>query len=383
MSNFFNAIGVADMEKVHSAVIGWLFSTECEALDKKQKSELLCKLFGETEKEFNTIKAKVEIYNIDILIITDENEPNPSCWVIENKIKSSQHSNQLDKYVDIVNGEPVKIGRSSIQVNDYKSISDKHFCFLTLVNEKPQCSKVTWKNATYKDLASLLNNLQFQTHTDATILKEYRECIKDMTDILVDFLDNHQNYPHVFTDGSKKKTEKDYTVIKNENGKYIADNGLETIFQKCFLLKVIEQTTNFKSHSNKIKIKETHGTALWEYLCETINGTNLGVQFQNGTFKVQVLRVIDENLPQKDKKQLVKLFWDKWNNIFKTNPSLIPDWQGPNKSKEEKGPYFSFSISMKMGKKWWYSYPITKIAEYWDTMYDKCQSALKELKKHC
>ncbi len=27
--SFFDRIGIADMEKVHSAVIGWIFSDEC------------------------------------------------------------------------------------------------------------------------------------------------------------------------------------------------------------------------------------------------------------------------------------------------------------------------------------------------------------------
>ena len=37
MSNFFNAIGVADMEKVHSAVIGWMLSDKCERVREKRK----------------------------------------------------------------------------------------------------------------------------------------------------------------------------------------------------------------------------------------------------------------------------------------------------------------------------------------------------------
>ncbi len=45
--NFFNAIGVADMEKVHSAVIGWILSDKCEAFGIDKKSELLCQLFDQ------------------------------------------------------------------------------------------------------------------------------------------------------------------------------------------------------------------------------------------------------------------------------------------------------------------------------------------------
>ena len=43
--SFFDRIGVADMEKVHSAVIGWIFSDDCKAFTNQQKSVLLCSLF--------------------------------------------------------------------------------------------------------------------------------------------------------------------------------------------------------------------------------------------------------------------------------------------------------------------------------------------------
>lgn len=54
--SFFDKIGVADMEKVHSAVIGWMFSNDCCALNKQQKSELLCSF---TTVRLNFTKAKV------------------------------------------------------------------------------------------------------------------------------------------------------------------------------------------------------------------------------------------------------------------------------------------------------------------------------------
>lgn len=111
MSNFFNAIGVADMEKVHSAVIGWMLSDKCNAFDIKEKSTLLCNLFQENVCVFKTIIVQVEVYNIDILIETEDNLGNKECWVIENKIKSNQHSNQLDKYVDVINGKALRTGK--------------------------------------------------------------------------------------------------------------------------------------------------------------------------------------------------------------------------------------------------------------------------------
>ena len=67
--SFFDRIGVADMEKIHSAVIGWIFSDDCKALTNQQKSELLCSLFHVNPSQtFNSFVVEVEHHDIDILI---------------------------------------------------------------------------------------------------------------------------------------------------------------------------------------------------------------------------------------------------------------------------------------------------------------------------
>lgn len=203
--SFFDKIGVADMEKVHSAVIGWMFSDDCCALNKQQKSELLCSLFNvRSVQAFNSFEVKVEHHDIDILIITG----NDTCWVIENKVKSSQHSNQLDKYYDIINGIPVKIGRKTHIIEDYKALN-KHFCYLTLVNEQPQCINNVWVNTTYKDFSKALKDALFivNQNYDYIILKEYLCCITNLAKALDDFINNHQQYPYVFVDRPNKRKE--------------------------------------------------------------------------------------------------------------------------------------------------------------------------------
>ena len=168
--SFFDKIGVADREKVHSAVIGWIFSDDCKALTNQQKSELLCSLFHVSPSQtFNSFVVEVEHHDIDVLIITD----NTTCWVIENKIKSSQHSNQLDKYYKIVNGEPVKIGRKIQNIQDYKQFKS-HYCFLTLVNEKPQCTNNVWVNTTYKSFSIALKNVLANVNSYYVCKRKYQ-----------------------------------------------------------------------------------------------------------------------------------------------------------------------------------------------------------------
>ncbi|MBM3186867.1 MAG: PD-(D/E)XK nuclease family protein, partial [Bacteroidetes bacterium] len=98
---FFEWIAAADAEKVHSQTIGWILSEECEVFSKEERKSILQELFfdpfPEKFKDFKKINkidsVDVEINDIDIQITCD------NCLiVIENKLKSSQHSNQLFKY---------------------------------------------------------------------------------------------------------------------------------------------------------------------------------------------------------------------------------------------------------------------------------------------
>ena len=363
--DFFNRIGVADMEKVHSAVIGWMFSDDCLALTPQQKTELLCGLFGENHQTFNSIRVEVEHHDIDILIITDE-QTNPECWVIENKIKSSQHSGQLDKYVDIVQGNPVKRGRTTHRIKDYMNMK-QHFCFLTLVNEKAQCNP--WTNNTYKNFAGLIGDVfHFKSNADAVILNEYKLCIEKLADALDDFLKDHKKYPNVFIDGGNKKNITSKTQAPGQYAKFIAENGFETIFQKCFLSHVKGLTNNFKDFN----ISETHGVALAAKDLREVNKTKLGIQFQNGAFKVQV---VEPNC-----NSMVNFWKNKWNAIF-LKLTTTNGWK-KNESKEQKKPYFSYSQQVRI-KGPWYSNDLKVIVQEWDRMYGECQIVLQELAKFC
>ena len=352
---FFDRLGVADMEKVHSAVIAWIFSDECTALDIKQKSYLLCDMYKISRKEFQKMRAEVEIQNIDILIITNEGTPNAALWIIENKIKSSQHSNQLDKYISIAEEIEGK---------------EKHFCFLTLVGEKPQCNNPhnndAWKNLKYSELATLMKDLALQNNVDAIILNEYRKCITNLANALDDFLQNHRNYPNVFIDGAKKKGQKPKPEGEGSYVSYISENGLETIFQKCFLSYLNSQTKFFQ---NEFNIKESHGTAFIEgYVKRNIKntGTDLGIQIQNGTFKVQIYQ------PEAN----IKIFWDKWDNVFQKID--LKNWK-LNESKSHSIPYFSYSQSIKD----WHRKPIDEILKIWEEKLEECRNASEELMKYC
>ena len=297
MSNFFNSIGVADMEKVHSAVIGWILSDKFDELNPNEKSEILCSLFGEKPfRYFSEINVIVEVFDIDILITTKEHvSDKEECWVIENKIKSSQHSNQLDKYVEIIRGVAMTSGKSHVPITtDYKHISacNQHYCFLTLIEDDPiGTHRSLWINKRYSELFSILSSYHSScSGDDGIIYNQYTNCIKEISNWLEDFCNYPGNYPHVFTDGHKKKTEKDYVAISKDPGKYacnIAECGLETIFQKAFLKDYVRK--NLPNILKGIDIKDTRGTAMFDYTYNYFGDFLLQIQFQGHSFKVVIL----------------------------------------------------------------------------------------------
>ena len=211
-----------------------------------------------------------------------------------------------------------------------------------------------------------MKDLALQNNVDAIILNEYRKCITNLANALDDFLQNHRNYPNVFIDGAKKKGQKPKPEGEGSYVSYISENGLETIFQKCFLSYLNSQTKFFQ---NEFNIKESHGTAFIEgYVKRNIKntGTDLGIQIQNGTFKVQIYQ------PEAN----IKIFWDKWDNVFQKID--LKNWK-LNESKSHSIPYFSYSQSIKD----WHRKPIDEILKIWEEKLEECRNASEELMKYC
>ncbi len=356
MSNFFNAIGVADMEKVHSGVIGWMLSDDCTALGSIEKSELLCSLFEITPFcVFDEIKVRVEVYDIDILITTKIRQIE-ECWVIENKLKSNQHDNQLDKYVRIINGLEMTKEKSPKPITDkYQHIESKnqHYCVLSLIEEDPLGDyKNKWINTKYiqiKDtLKDFVKGLSKDNNDEYAIIKEYVNCLEFLTNALSEFQANPQEYPIVFKDGNKKKDEKDEEYLNGiatkygQNARFISQNGLETIFQKCLLGNRWKACRYYGNYSlvNKWIIDDSRGTAKLSITLNECPEYISGIEFQNGSFKFQLLKIKDSSDDKLKKwKNLLIEIKDKNSNIkWRVNPP------------KNKSSYISISHSVD---NWW------------------------------
>lgn len=264
---FFEYLGLADMEKVHSQILAWLLSENCSVLNPSQKSQIIQKIIG--TKNVGAIKiVHTEHKGIDILVET-ENE-----WlVIENKIKSSQHSNQLEEYEKVM-----------ASIKDDKNV---YYIFLTLISEK---AKQPWVNFSYKELVKTITdfNLNLSVNGDSIIFSEYLNYLTQITTAVDDFLSDPSTHKNVFTDGHLSKFEKakrHYTGTE----KFISENQLETILQKCYFAPIVEQlAVSYPGYD--FSISDTRGVALINAfdkndLVYQDRAYKVGIQYQGGTWK--------------------------------------------------------------------------------------------------
>lgn len=235
--SFFEYLGMANLEKSHSQFFAWLISKNCHAINDEQKINILKKLFSVDESTTEIKKIITEWKNIDILI-----ETNNCVIVIENKLKSSIHSEQLKKYKEICKDEN----------NGLK----KSYYLLSLIGESPDCEG--WKIITYDKIYSVINELKLniKNNNHFAIIEEYKKYLGKLTQTHHNFLKNHTKYSYVF------EKNKELTTDHADEEVFIKENNLETIFQKSFMLNLL--------HKTKLtgQVSETRGNALIDLVSE-------------------------------------------------------------------------------------------------------------------
>lgn len=116
MHNFFDAIGVADMEKVHSAVIGWMLSDKCLAFSIETRSKLLQDIFEVKEQ----VKCFDSSGELSIFFDGQEDEPlNVKVHFLENY---NDRSSAVVNATNVV-GEDLK-SYTETDIKAYKTLWD-------------------------------------------------------------------------------------------------------------------------------------------------------------------------------------------------------------------------------------------------------------------
>lgn len=372
MSNFFNAIGVADMEKVHSAMIAWILDDKNDSnmsgantgslfstFDPTTRSHLLCKMFNvQPVKNFVSIETFVEWNNIDILILTKDQNGLDERWVIENKLKSPEHVSNVKGSAPIWQTQ-----KYTQTITNTFGPNGNHYLLLSLTGGSARSTN--WIAKKYEDLRNILSSY----HTSASpIIEEYYNAIDKLCNVLKDFLNNYSNYP-IAISSKTKNANKSQVLSKSTNPyeRYIIENSLETIFQKCLL---IEQMKHCKGICSRLPytIDETHGNAMLDIdygqLTAKVKGCHqiyyVQFEFQNGSFKVQI--------HQRPQLRNIKDFVKEWGNPFKNVAK-----QGWRKKFPTSTPFMSVSFNIDS---WWRS----NIHNLWDWGFTECENKLNELK---
>ena len=310
-NGLFEYLNIADAERIHSQVIVWLLSRDAP-LSSAEKSKFLTSFLGLKDKAYRTIDAITEFQSIDILIRADDD-----LFVIENKLKSSQHSDQLEKYK--------KILKHSFGFWITEGARDREFYFLTLIGE--EADSEDWINIGY---GQLLKAVQQIDHVESyPLISAYLTSLENLMGVVNSFNENHRNFKRVFTEGSLTKWKKAQS-IKDGGGHtpaeaYIAKCQLETILQKMFMARLAGKLS--LDAEDAIEINETRGTGLLQVrfmaLSFSMDGNlfHMGVQLQGRSFKINMMA--DEY--SSSKKGLILAAHNEFKAVAKENGCRFND----------------------------------------------------------
>lgn len=421
MSNFFNAIGVADMERVHSAMIAWILDDENDSslkngtkqtnskfttFPQNDRSLLICKLFNVTPyRFFSSIKTHVEWNDIDIMIETKDQNGCDEIWVIENKLKSQEHKSKVNttqqQNWNIKANQIWQTQKYEYVINDYFSsinIANKHFLLLSLGGDEAKSPSKLWQTIKYADLYNILSGVNLTNLPSYSIICEYINSIGEINSELQKFLSANDlnKYSNVF----KKLNKANKIKYLKQGGisikeRFIVENGLETIFQKQFLIELVKKAINsgLQINLNNLEIDDDNGIAEFNYTCYTYKVSNkemyLQVQFQGGTFKAVL---IHENYRYNKSADFIEIYGAKqgqsWNGCwyqrfikefgklskYKTRWTLEPA-----KKLDSTNPKPRIALDTQMPTKQWYNYNDPKVVKMFVTLFNETEKVVDDI----
>lgn len=171
--NLFDVLKISRNEIRHSNFLAWLLNpNENHGLGDKYLKGLLSRILKNSNKkndvlnillsDFYSFNVYREWKNIDILILSDKEK---LAVIIENKVTSNEHDNQLNRYKKTL----------EIEYPDYKKI------FLYLTPDGLEPSDSDWDILTYTDVVEILENIKNKNNLlpDVTlIMNNYIDVIR-------------------------------------------------------------------------------------------------------------------------------------------------------------------------------------------------------------
>lgn len=273
------------MERLHSQMIAWILSDDCDAFSPDSRCSLLAGLCGVPVTELGRVRrCQTEWEHLDVVIETEK-----SVVFIENKIKSSQSHGQLERYDGVIDKAGILEGRRAQRL------------LLSLVGERATASE--WRNVTYGRLADRLASIPFAagSNEDAAIVRAYLAALKRLVEVVQRFLDHPERFGNVFREGSLSRARKSGLPLEESLDwpQYVRDLQLETVLQRLYLQEIVN---HLAPEAPLVVIGETRGVALLdikmpralEAVTEGGHTFQWGIQFQGHSLKIQLESGYDE-----------------------------------------------------------------------------------------
>jgi len=272
--SFFEALAIADQERIHSQMITWMLTPSAVGgpLNARQRRALLSTAFAfETSVEAcEALVVMTEVKSLDIVVFA-----NDGLLVVENKLKSRQSAEQLPHYDEAIRG----------LLNGHPHVRHTTKRFLTFTGEEAITDG--WLDMDYRRLLSGLVAL----NADNVYVRAYIVMLERLLDHRDVFLNDHVQHARVFTRSGMASADRiDTKRVDDETGveRYTFQNRLERAFCEALLTRAAS-----KLGPGPHRIEETHGQALIDTLLfrvETTDGRryNCGLQLQGATVKLNI-----------------------------------------------------------------------------------------------
>ena len=213
-NSFFEILSISDKERIHSSMIGWMLSNKCNVLTDDIKKGFFKSVLGIKTENFKIDKVINEYKKVDIYIKTDKFNV-----LIENKLKSTQHSNQLAKY------------NKTFNLIDKKNY---HPFLLSLIEEEPEQSN--WKTITYNKVLSYFKQFvdDFKGEEKEIIyLNDYLLFLEKLTVSFNLFHEETSSFEYIFDENCSENSDE---RMKS----FLVDNKLSQIFNISFFIELIK-----------------------------------------------------------------------------------------------------------------------------------------------
>jgi|TARA_B110000114_G_C15028630_1_gene371978 hypothetical protein len=177
--NIFSSLGIINQEVRHSNFLAWLLNPHetHNLVDYFTTRFLKLAVYNDSNEnpdlnliDIDTLNlSKINVYrewnNIDVLLVDDDQKV---VCVIENKVDSKEHSNQLTKYRKVIESN----------YSDYKKL----YIYLTVYGEEPETEKA-YISISYREVSQLIESLlerkESQMNDEVSMfIRHYNEMVK-------------------------------------------------------------------------------------------------------------------------------------------------------------------------------------------------------------